>query len=499
VLRSVLVANRGEIAVRIIQAVQELGLRAVAVYSDPDADAPHVRLADAAYPLGGASAADTYLAQGKLIDVAFRAGADAVHPGYGFLSENADFADALEQAGIALIGPPAAAVRAMGDKIEAKRRMHAAGVPTVPGWDGEVDGADDLTSIAAKIGYPLLVKAAAGGGGKGMRRVDEPDELDGAVAAAQREAEKAFGDGRVFLERYLTRPRHVEVQVFGDQHGSVVHLFERECSIQRRHQKIVEESPSPTVDADLRRQMGESAVAAARAIGYQSAGTVEFILGDTGEFYFLEMNTRLQVEHPVTELVTGYDLVHAQLRVAAGEPLPFTQSSLVQRGHAVECRVYAEDPANGFVPSTGVLRVYRPPRGPGIRVDSGVVEGSEVTVHYDPMLAKVITWGEDRAGALRRMDWALAHFPILGVRTNLGFLRRLIAHPEFAAGRLHTHFLEEHPIAATPGEPPDAALASAAMALSAGPAQRRAAADSRRPAGPWLDGGAWRLGECRRA
>jgi acetyl/propionyl-CoA carboxylase alpha subunit len=519
-----LVANRGEIAVRVIQTLQEMGIAAVALYSDVDRDAPYVRLADEARPLGGAAAAETYLSIEKILDAARASGAEAVHPGYGFLSENAGFAEALEQAGIKLIGPPARVIHAMGDKIESRRRMAAAGVPIVPGWEGEIGAPQAMRRVAKEIGYPLLVKAAAGGGGKGMRRVDEPSELDGAIESARREAERAFGDPRVYLEKYLTRPRHVEIQIFGDAHGNVVHLFERECSIQRRHQKIIEESPSPALDDTLRRRISEAAVQAARAIGYENAGTVEFIL-DAGAaeakrcrgeevkktgpdpaltssapgpcpFYFLEVNTRLQVEHPVTELVTGRDLVRAQIAVAAGEALPFRQEEIRQNGHAIECRVYAEDPENAFLPSTGTIQVYREPAGPGIRVDSGVEQGSEVTVHYDPLLAKLIVWAHDRDAALAKMDWALSHFVILGVRTNLSFLRGVIRHPSFQAGDLHTHFLQEHPVPTTSPTPPLEALAAAALALRGRADERRMTNDQRQgteAASPWLDAGHWRL------
>jgi acetyl-CoA carboxylase biotin carboxylase subunit len=498
----VLVANRGEIAVRILQALQEMGIPAAAVYSDADREAPHVRLADEAYPLEGVAATDTYLQQEKLLAIARQCGAAAVHPGYGFLSENAAFAELLEEAGIKLIGPPSRVIRAMGDKIAARRSMEAAGVPVVPGWEGESRSLKAVQRAAAEVGYPLLVKAAAGGGGKGMRRVEEASQLEEALAGAQREAERAFGDGRVYLERYLTRPRHVEIQIFGDAHGSVVHLFERECSIQRRHQKIVEESPSPFLDAALREEMCQAALRAARAIGYENAGTVEFIVdthgGEKPRPYFLEVNTRLQVEHPVTEWVTGRDLVRAQIVVAAGGAVPFRQEELRQNGHALECRIYAEDPANGFLPSTGILQVYREPRGPGIRVDSGVEQGSEVTVDYDPLLAKLIVWAENRPEALAKMDWALAQYVILGVRTNIPFLRHLLRHPAFQAGDLHTGFLEEHAIAAGPREVPLPALAAAALALSGGSDHRRRTTDDRRTAeqtaSPWRDGGPWRLG-----
>ena len=491
--RSVAIANRGEIAVRIIRTLREMGIRSVALYSEPDRDASHVRLADAAYPLAGNTSGETYLNIERVVGACLAVGAEAVHPGYGFLSENAEFAEAVERAGLQLIGPPSGVIRAMGDKIEARALMERAGVPVVPGWSGTIDAATDLSAIAREIGYPLLVKAAAGGGGRGMRRADDASQLQAAVTAARAEAAETFGDGRVFLERYLPRSRHVEFQVFADRQGNTVHLFERECSIQRRHQKLIEESPSPALTDALRAQMAEAAVAAARTVGYENAGTVELILAESGEFYFLEMNTRLQVEHPVTELLTGRDLVRAQLQVAAGEPLPFRQEELVRRGHALECRVYAEDPERGFLPGSGALQVYREPSGPGVRVDSGVVEGSVIPVYYDPLLAKVIVWAEDRTAALARMDRALAEFVILGVPTNLQFLRAILRHPAFQSGDLSTHFLQEHSIEAKSPPPTPEVLAAAAltgpMPSKAVPAMRPLEHPS-----PWRDGGDWRLG-----
>ncbi len=450
---TLLVANRGEIAVRIFRTARAMGLRTVAVHSDPDAGAMHVREADLAVSLGGTTSAESYLRVDRIIEAARAAGADAIHPGYGFLSEKAELAEACDAAGIVFVGPPAAAIRAMGDKITAKSIMEAAGVPCVPGWTGEADApVEEIVAAADRVGYPVMVKAAAGGGGKGMRVVQDRAGVAAAVEAARREAGAAFGDSRVFLERFVARARHVEFQVFADTHGRVVHLFERECSIQRRHQKVVEEAPSVAVDAALRARMGEAAVAAARAIDYVGAGTIEFMLAADGSFYFLEMNTRLQVEHPVTELTTGEDLVRAQLLVAAGEPLPFTQESLRQRGHAIECRIYAEDPASGFLPSTGRLHAFAPPSGPGVRVDSGVAAGDEVTPFYDPMLAKLIVHGADRADAIARMRTALGEFGVLGVRTNVRFLDALLAHEAVVAGDLHTGFLDEHPIRLDEGE-----------------------------------------------
>ena len=449
-LKTVLIANRGEIAVRIMRTVQEMGMQAVAIYSEADKLSPHVLLADRAYPLGGNASAETYLNQEKLLDIARMAQADAVHPGYGFLSENAGFAQACQDAGLCFIGPTPAVIQAMGDKIIAKQTMIQADVPVVPGWEGDPSDVSAARKAAQSIGYPVLVKAAAGGGGKGMRTVDTEAELPAALEAAAREAGNAFGDTRVFLEKYIQSPRHIEFQIFGDHHGQVVHLFERDCSIQRRHQKIIEESPSPFLTPALREKMGAAAVQAAQAIGYTNAGTVEFIVDPAGNYYFLEVNTRLQVEHPVTEAVTRQDLVRAQLLVAMGHPLPFTQQTLQQAGHAIECRLYAEDPENRYLPSTGTLAVYREPTGPGIRIDSGVLEGSSVSVYYDPMLAKIITWGDTREMAIARMRQALKHLPVLGVTTNLPLLQNILATSAFQHGDVQTDFLTRHADALVP-------------------------------------------------
>ncbi len=446
-IRRLLIANRGEVALRIIRACREASIESVAVYSDADAGAPHARAADFALRIGPAPAASSYLKISAVIDAARQAGADAIHPGYGFLSENAAFADACREAGLVFVGPSAAAIERMGSKIGARALMDRAGVPVVPGRTPADQTDEGLAAAAKQVGFPVLVKASAGGGGKGMRVATRADALYEAVQSARREATAAFGDGTLYLERLIERPRHVEVQVFADAHGNAVHLFERECSLQRRHQKIIEESPSPALTPALRARMGDAAVTAARGAGYENAGTIEFLLegtGDDAQFYFLEMNTRLQVEHPVTEAVTGTDLVRAQLAVAAGQPLPWTQTSLMQRGHAIECRVYAEDPANGFLPQAGVLRLYREPQGPGIRVDSGVEEGSEVPVQYDPMVAKLIAFAETREATISRAAAALRRFPVLGVRTNIGFLKRLLEHDEFRAGRFDTSFIEAH-------------------------------------------------------
>jgi 3-methylcrotonyl-CoA carboxylase alpha subunit len=443
VIKRLLVANRGEIAVRIIRACRELGISTVAVYSEADANARHVQAADDAVAIGPARAADSYLSIPRLIEAARASGADAVHPGYGFLSENAAFAEACEQAGLVFVGPPAPVIARMGSKIEARRLVSAAGVPVVPGETPEEQSDRGLKQAIERVGLPALVKASAGGGGKGMRTVRDAGEIETAVQAARREAGAAFGDATLYVERLVDRPRHVEVQVFGDAHGRVVHLFERDCSAQRRHQKVIEESPSPAVTPALRARMTEAAVAAAKAVGYRNAGTIEFLVDAGGaSFYFLEMNTRLQVEHPVTEQVLGVDLVRAQLLVADGQPLPWTQDALAQRGHAIEARVYAEDPAQGFLPQAGSLLRYSEPRWPGVRVDSGVAEGDDVSVHYDPMIAKVIATAETRNLAIARLAFALREFSIEGVRTNLPFLVTLLELPAFRHGEVDTGFLD---------------------------------------------------------
>jgi 3-methylcrotonyl-CoA carboxylase alpha subunit len=486
-----LVANRGEIALRIIRACRTMGIETVAVYSDADAAAPHVRAADVAIRLGPAPAAESYLNIAAVIEAARASGAAAVHPGYGFLSERAAFADACAAAGLIFVGPPGAAIERMGSKIGARALMEQAGVPVVPGRTPDDQTDTGIAAAATAIGFPVLIKASAGGGGKGMRSARDASMLADAIPAARREARAAFGDGTLYVERLIERPRHVEIQIFADDHGHTVHLFERECSIQRRHQKIVEESPSPALTPRLRARMGDAAVAAARAAGYRNAGTIEFLLegdGDAARFYFLEMNTRLQVEHPVTELVTGTDLVHAQLAVAMGRPLPWTQADLAPRGHAIECRVYAEDPAAGFLPQAGRLRLYREPSAPGIRIDSGVEEGGDVPVHYDPMLAKLIASGESRDMAIDRAAAALRAFPILGVRTNIPFLIKVLGHPAFRAGRVHTGFVDEHlpSLLESPASSP--VIAAAADFLRSAPASPGAAAV--RP-DPWSDLVGW--------
>jgi acetyl-CoA carboxylase biotin carboxylase subunit len=440
--RSVLVANRGEVARRVFRACRQLGVKTVAVYSEADRDGPHVGDADEAVLIGPAPARESYLVIGKIIDAARRTGAEAIHPGYGFLSENCRFAQACADAGIVFIGPSPAAIRAMGDKSEARRLLAAAGVPVVPGTPGPVAG-QEIARAADGVGFPLILKAAAGGGGIGMARVKAPGELAAAFAAATRRAEAAFSDGAVYMERYVERPRHVEIQIFGDGAGQVVHLHERDCSIQRRHQKVIEESPAPALPAKTKDGLTAAAVAGARAIRYANAGTMEFLVDAAGDFYFIEMNTRLQVEHPVTEEVTGLDLVVAQLQVAAGEPLPWRQSEIVQRGAAIECRIYAEDPAKNFLPSPGTVSRLVLPQGEELRVEAGVVEGSTVSVHYDPLLLKLIARGADRAEAIARLDRALEGSIIEGLRTTVPFLRRVLADEDFRAGRVHTQMIEE--------------------------------------------------------
>src|SRR6266540_1596949 len=440
--QKILIANRGEIAIRIMRACKELGIQTVAVYSDADKNALHVQYADEAIHSGPAAPKESYLNMDGIIDAAKQTNTDAIHPGYGFLSENASFAGKVASAKLTFIGPSADSIRVMGDKAESKIRMKQAGVPTVPGYEG-LESENDFKPAAEEIGYPILVKAAAGGGGKGMRVVNAESELHEAIESARREALNAFGDERLLIEKYIPNAHHIEFQVFGDQHGNLVHLFERECSVQRRHQKIIEETPSPLLTLELREEMGKAAVAAAKAVGYYNAGTIEFIVDpDTLKFYFLEMNTRLQVEHPVTEFVTGIDLVHWQIRIAAGERFPFTQSHFSQRGHAIECRVYAEDPADGFLPSTGKLLQFIEPRGPGIRVDSGFAAGSDVTHFYDPLLAKLIVHAEDRASAIQRMQAALKEFIVHGVVTNIDFLQAVVSHPDFANGQVTTRWVE---------------------------------------------------------
>ncbi|MEL6405013.1 MAG: acetyl-CoA carboxylase biotin carboxylase subunit [Chloroflexota bacterium] len=465
-LKKCLIANRGEIAVRVIRACREMGIASVAVYSDVDSHSLHVQLADEAYAIGSASPQQSYLHIDTLLQVARQAGCDSVHPGYGFLSENADFARAVLDAGLVWVGPAPEAIEAMGVKTTARSLMQEAGVPVVPGFQAENPSDEQLQSAADEIGYPVMVKAAGGGGGKGIRIVRTADDLLEAVAGAKSEAQKAFNDSRVFLEKYIEHGRHIEIQVIADTHGNTVHLGERECSTQRRHQKIIEESPSPIVDAHWREQMGQAAVAAAQAVNYVNAGTVEFIATDSGEFYFLEMNTRLQVEHPITEMVTGVDLVQEQLRVAGGEALSFSQADITQNGHAIECRIYAEDARNHFLPAIGTIQRFEPAYTPGVRVDSGIQSGDTITIHYDPMIAKLIVHAQTRDQAIQRMQQTLRDSVILGTTTNVDFLQTILKHPVFIEGQVTTRFVDDNLQALLPSENDLPTLALIAAALS---------------------------------
>lgn len=443
-IRKLLIANRGEIAVRIIRTCHERGIVPVAVYSDADASALHVRMATEAYHIGAAASSESYLRAETLLSVARTAGVDAVHPGYGFLSENADFAQRCSEEGVIFVGPPVDAIRTMGDKTAARALMSAAGVAMAPGTPEAVSDVASATNAAENIGFPVLIKAAAGGGGKGMRVIERTEDFAAGLRQAQNEARNAFGDDRVYVEKYLYQPRHVEIQILADTHGNVVHLYERECSIQRRHQKVIEEAPSSVLSPIQRNAMGQAAISAARACNYVGAGTVEFLLDADGEFYFLEMNTRLQVEHPVTELITGLDLVAEQIRIAEGEPLGYDQDDIPLRGHAIECRVYAENPETGFLPNPGPLLRHRPPAGFGVRVDAGVAEGDTVPIHYDPMISKLATWGRTRAEAIERMDRALAEYEIAGVPTTIPFGRFVMQNQHFRSGIFSTSFIDEH-------------------------------------------------------
>ncbi len=497
-MKTLLIANRGEIARRVARTAKSMGIRTVAVFSEADSDAMHVEDCDTAIAIGPAPATESYLRGDRIIEAAREAGADAIHPGYGFLSENAGFARACVEAGLIFVGPPAAAIEAMGSKAEAKALMEGAGVPLVSGYHGAGQDVATLTAEAARIGYPVLLKASAGGGGRGMRVVEAPEDLEAAIAAAKRESAGAFGDDRLLIEKYLTRPRHIEVQVFADSQGNAVHLFERDCSVQRRHQKVLEEAPAPNLDPATRAAMGEAAVAAAKAIGYVGAGTVEFIMDATG-FYFMEMNTRLQVEHPVTEMITGLDLVEWQLLVASGAPLPRAQNEISETGHAFEARLYAEDPVE-FRPRTGRIGHLRFPDAPA-RVDTGVRAGDTVSIHYDPMIAKLIVHGRDRGEALGRMAAALAATEVGGLITNQPFLARLVAHPAFAAADVHTGFIDEHAadLIPEPTGPDDRALALLSLAALIRDERQSVAkaARSNDPGSPWHAVGGWRLNEPR--
>ncbi len=471
-LESVLIANRGEIALRIIRACRELGVRSIAVYSEADRSAPHVLAADEAHLIGPAASADSYLRIDRILEAAHRSGARAVHPGYGFLAEREPFARAVAGAGLVFIGPAPETIETMGDKTRARRRMRDAGVPIVPGLLEPLSDPAEARREAAAVGFPVLLKAAAGGGGKGMRVVEDSDDIERAFDAAKREAMAAFGDDSIYLERYLEAPRHIEIQVLGDTHGHVVHLGERECSIQRRHQKLIEEAPSPVISPEVRANMGAAAVKASEAVGYVGAGTVEFLYQD-GEYYFLEMNTRLQVEHPVTELVTGLDLVVWQIRVAAGEPLSFAQEDVVLRGHAIECRITSEDPFQGFLPATGFVEFLEIPAGAGVRWDGGIHPGFEIGLHYDPLLGKLIAWGADRAEAIRRMSRALDELVVGGIATSTPFHRRVMRHEAFLRGDLDIRFIEDHPELLDPTLEPDTVRTIAAVAAMLEDQRRR--------------------------
>jgi len=505
VFDKILIANRGEIAVRVARTCRRLGIRTVAVFSDADAHALHVQACDEAFHIGPPAPRESYLRAEQILSAAKKSGAQAVHPGYGFLSENADFADGVGHAGLIFIGPPASAIRAMGSKSASKALMEKAGVPLVPGFHGDAQDLATLGAEADRIGYPVLIKASAGGGGKGMRIVREAGELRAAIEGAKREAASSFGDDRLLIEKYLLRPRHIEVQVFADTRGNAVYLFERDCSVQRRHQKVLEEAPAPGMQAARRRQMGSTAVAVALAVNYVNAGTVEFITDEHGEFYFMEMNTRLQVEHPVTEMITGLDLVEWQLRVAAGEALPMTQEQLSIRGHAIEARIYAEDAAKGFLPTAGVVHHLRQPQASNhVRVDTGVKQGDQIGVHYDPMIAKLIVWDRGRGAALRRMQRALGEYQVVGVTTNIDLLSAIVAHPAFAQahtelGGLDTGLIERHraeliPEATHPGERFVAlAVLSELLGHEREAAQR--ASQSGDPHSPWHATDGWRLNQ----
>jgi acetyl-CoA carboxylase biotin carboxylase subunit len=496
----ILIANRGEIAVRVMRACREMGIRTVAIYSDVDRDALHVRMADEAYPCGPPAARESYLVKERVIEIAKRAGADAIHPGYGFLAENGDFADLCAASGIAFVGPSGSVMRSMGDKVRARQTMQKAGVPIVPGTTKRLSD-DEAIEFAVKIGFPVMVKASAGGGGKGMRLVSHASEMEKALQRARGEARASFGDDSLYVEKFVEQPRHIEIQILADRHGNTIHLFERECSVQRRHQKVIEEAPGNGITPELRERMGQAAVAAARAVGYVGAGTCEFLVDKNLDFYFLEMNTRVQVEHAITEAITGVDIVKAMIRAAAGEPLGIAQQDLRIHGHAIEARIYAEDPEQSFAPSPGQIIVYRPPDGIGVRVDSGVQQGATVTVFYDPMVAKLIAWGADRGEAIDRLRRALSEFVVKGIKTSIPFHQRVLRHPVFLAGHYDTGFIAEHMAGGKggpeqPGEAEEArrvALMLAAIAAYRRDKERaaRAAASTGAAGGgdPWLEFG----------
>jgi acetyl-CoA carboxylase biotin carboxylase subunit len=495
--KKVLIANRGEIAVRVIKACQEMGIKTVSVYSTVDKNAPHVHLADETINLGDPTPSESYLNIPKIIETALFVDAEAIHPGYGFLAENPDFAQACKDKGIKFIGPESKVISLMGDKIAAKKTIEEADVPVIPGYHGPKQDTPILVKEGKKIGFPLLVKAAAGGGGKGMRIVHSEDTLGEAIEGAKRESKSSFGDDTVFLEKYLDKPRHIEFQVLADEHGNAIHLFERECSIQRRHQKIIEETPSPVMTPELRQKMGEAAVRVAEAVGYTNAGTVEFMVDGDLNFYFMEMNTRLQVEHPVTEATTGIDLVKWQLRIADGLELTLTQNMLLQRGHAIECRIYAEDPANGFLPCIGTLKKVETPNGPNIRNDTGVESNIKITSYYDPMLAKLVVNSENRDESIDKMIWALSHYVILGVTTNIPFLKKVLGHHEFRKGNITTHFIDNYFknwTVAKQGLPLDAIIALAVFDAMHSKRQEVVRYKEADPHSPWKHVGRWRIG-----
>ncbi|KYK20580.1 pyruvate carboxylase subunit A [Thermoplasmatales archaeon SG8-52-2] len=495
--KKVLIANRGEIAVRIIKACQEMGIKTVAIYSDVDKNAIHVQLADESINLGDPTPSESYLNIQKIIKIAKDTGSEAIHPGYGFLAENPDFAQSCKDVGIKFIGPSSKVISLMGDKIAAKTTMEKAGVPVIPGYHGLKQDDETLIKEGKKIGFPLLVKATAGGGGKGMRIVHSENLLEQSIESAKRESKSAFGDDSVFLEKYLDKPRHIEFQILADEHGNVIHLFERECSVQRRHQKIIEETPSPVMTPELRDKMGKAAVAAAEAVGYTNAGTVEFMIDEKLNFYFMEMNTRLQVEHPITEATTGIDLAKWQLRIASNEKLTLKQKDITQRGHAIECRIYAEDPSNGFLPSTGTLSKVEPPKGPNIRDDTGIYSGMKITPYYDPLLSKLVVYAENRNECLNKMIWAISRYVVLGVTTNITFLNEVLKHKEFKKGNISTHFIDEHFkdwTVTKDGLPIDAIISLAvydSLHTKREEITRYKEAD---PHSPWKHVGRWRVG-----
>ncbi len=495
--KKILVANRGEIAVRIIKACQELGIKTVAIYSNVDENAPHVQIADETINLGDPTPIESYLNIPKLIKIAKETNSEAIHPGYGFLAENPDFAKSCNDVGIKFIGPSPEVISLMGDKIAAKKSMEKAKVPVIPGYHGINQDNKSLIKEGKKIGFPLLVKAAAGGGGKGMKIVHSEKYLEESIESAKRESKSAFGNDTVFLEKYIDKPRHIEFQILGDEHGNVIHLFERECSIQRRHQKIIEETPSPVMNPKLREKMGNAAVAAAKAVGYSNAGTVEFMLDGNLNFYFMEMNTRLQVEHPITEMTTGIDLAKWQIRIAYGDKLTLKQNEIFQRGHAIECRIYAEDPINGFLPSIGKLEKVQEPTGPNIRNDSGIFSGMEVTSFYDPMLAKLVTYAENRQECIDKMIWALSYYVIMGVTTNISFLKTVLENVEFKKGNITTHFIDNYfkDLTETKDEIPiDAIIALAVFDSMHSKKQQIVRYKEADPHSPWKHVGRWRVG-----